>query len=75
MLAFILGSDVPVSPPKVRVSLKIRISMNLVVPAVIIAVATVVVHAGSGMLLCLTFVYLFSLLPRESINVKVKFII
>ena len=45
VLAFVLGSDVSVSPPKIRVPLKIRISMNLVVPAMIIAVATVVVHA------------------------------
>ena len=51
--------------------------MNLVVPAVTIAVASVIVHAGSGKSRCfpvLPFVYLFSILPHESINVKVKFI-
>ena len=49
--------------------------MNLVVPAVIIAVASVIVHADSGKSRCfsvLPFVYLFSILPRECINLKVN---
>ena len=49
--------------------------MNLVVPAEIIAVAFVIVHAGSGKSRCfsvLPFVYLFSILLHESINVKVN---
>ena len=62
MLAFVLGSDVSVSPPKVRVPL------NFVMPAVIIAVATVVVHAGSGKFRCFSV----SPLPTSSLSYRVK---
>ena len=73
VLAFVLGSDASVSPPKVCVPLKIRISMNLVVPAVIIVVATVVVHAGSGNSRCFSL-STSSLSYRVKVNVKVNFI-
>ena len=60
VLSFVLGSDMSVSLPKVRIPLKIRISMNLVVPAVILAVPTVVVHTVSGKSRC------FSVLPLST---------
>ena len=50
---------------KVRVALKIRISMNLVMSAVVIAVAFVIVYVGNEKSHCVTvlpFVYLFSIL-------------
>ena len=63
MLAFVLGSDVSVSPPKVRVPL------NFVMPAVIIAVVTVVVHAaGSGKFRCFSVLPL----PTSSLSYRVK---
>ena len=58
---------------EVRIALNLCISMNLVEPGEIIAVAFVIVHAGSGKSRCLSvlpFVYLFSILPHESINMK-----
>ena len=63
---------------KVRVELKIRISMNLVVSAVIIAVASVIVHAGSGKSRCFSLSYLLStssLSYLVKVLPKVKFII
>ena len=54
---------------KVRIALKIRISINLVLPTMM---HFVIVHAGSGKSRCLPFVYLFSILRRENISVKVN---
>ena len=59
---------------KVCVALKIRISMNLVMPAVVIAVAFVIVHIGNEKSRCvavLPFVYLVYILMCQCINIHI----
>ena len=60
VLAFVCRYDVSLSPPKGTRSAENM--YNVVLPAMITAVAFVIVHAGSGKSRFLLFVYLFSIL-------------
>ena len=69
MLAFVRGYDVSVLPPRgMRIALKICVSMNLVMPAEIIAVAFVIVYVSSGNLAA-SMSYLLS---TSSLSYRVK---